>query len=222
MGIFGKLIALVLIAMAVACIGVVVERMLALRRNARDSRAFAKQVADPLDDWKHEEVIEIAERFRHSMLARLVAAMFRRHLRGYEEIDGGLTPSEMARREADRQKEIIAADLRRGMNVLASVGSVAPFVGLLGTVVGIIGAFQGIAATGTGGIGAVSAGIAEALVETALGLTVAIPAVLLFNYLTVRVSTVELALARSASELCDEMESRDGRKAPSNDSRKAA
>jgi biopolymer transport protein ExbB len=86
------------------------------------------------------------------------------------------------------------------------VGSVAPFVGLLGTVVGIIAAFQGIAAAGSGGLGAVSAGIAEALVETALGLVVAIPAVLFFNYLTSRVNGIELALDRSASELLDEMQ----------------
>ena len=98
------------------------------------------------------------------------------------------------------------------MSVLASVGSVAPFVGLLGTVVGIIAAFQGIATSGSGGIAAVSAGIAEALVETALGLLVAIPAVLFFNWLTGRVNLVELALDRSASELLDEMENHYGKK----------
>jgi biopolymer transport protein ExbB len=97
------------------------------------------------------------------------------------------------------------------MSLLASVGSVAPFVGLLGTVVGIISAFQGIAATGSGGLGSVSAGIAEALVETALGLMVAIPAVLSFNYLTTRVGTVESALSRSLGELLDDLESEHGR-----------
>jgi biopolymer transport protein ExbB len=117
-----------------------------------------------------------------------------------------MTPVEMARGETNRQKELLGADLRRGLGVLASVGSVAPFVGLLGTVVGIIAAFQGIAAAGSGGLGAVSAGIAEALVETALGLIVAIPAVLFFNYLTARVNSIELALDRAASELLDEMQ----------------
>ncbi len=133
-----------------------------------------------------------------------------------------MTPVEMAKNEAERMKEVIGADLRRGMSVLASVGSVAPFVGLLGTVVGIIGAFQGIATTGSGGIAAVSAGIAEALVVTALGLLVAIPAVLFFNYLTGRVNTVELALARSAGELLDEMENHYGRKHDQRRSKQAA
>jgi biopolymer transport protein ExbB/TolQ len=119
----------------------------------------------------------------------------------------------MARNEASRQTEKIAAELRRGLNIVATVGSIAPFVGLLGTVIGIIAAFQGIGATGSGGIQAVSTGIAEALVETAFGLMVAIPAVILFNYLNSRVANIELALGRSLGELLDEMENQHGREA---------
>jgi biopolymer transport protein ExbB len=129
---------------------------------------------------------------------------------------------ELARSESDRSLEAAGADLRRGLSVLASVGSVAPFVGLLGTVIGIIGAFQGIASTGSGGLGAVSAGIAEALIETAFGLMVAIPAVLLFNWLTTRINTIELTLSRSAGELLDEIENNHGREASSVSTRKAA
>src|SRR6185295_6424258 len=87
---------------------------------------------------------------------------------------------------------------------------IAPFVGLLGTVVGIITAFQGIATTGSGGLGAVSAGIAEALIETAFGLAVAIPAVLCWNYLSTRIAADEAALERFAGELLDEMEDAHG------------
>ena len=90
--------------------------------------------------------------------------------------------------------------------MLASVGSVAPFVGLLGTVVGIIAAFEGIAKEGSGGIGAVSAGIAEALVVTAFGLVVAIPAVLAFNYLSGRADQLTLALERARGEFLDHLE----------------
>src|SRR5690606_3389753 len=91
--------------------------------------------------------------------------------------------------------------------VLASVGSVAPFVGLLGTVVGIIGAFEGIGASGSAGLGSVMTGISEALIETAFGLLVAIPAVLFYNYLTAKVTTAELALSLSTGELLDELDS---------------
>jgi len=90
--------------------------------------------------------------------------------------------------------------------VLASVGSVAPFVGLLGTVLGIITAFQGIASSGSGGLSAVSAGISEALIETALGLAVAIPAVLAFNYLTTMITRDETGLNSVAGELLDTIE----------------
>ena len=86
---------------------------------------------------------------------------------------------------------------------MATIGSTAPFVGLLGTVVGIINAFVGIAATGSGGIGAVSAGIAEALVETALGLVVAIPAVWFYNYLTGQLEYFTVEMDNSSSELID-------------------
>ena len=89
------------------------------------------------------------------------------------------------------------------MSSLATIGATAPFVGLLGTVVGIITAFQGIAATGSGGLGAVSAGISEALVETALGLVVAIPAVWFYNYLTGRIEYFNVEMDNSSSEMVD-------------------
>ena len=96
-----------------------------------------------------------------------------------------------------------ANDLKKGVAALATIGATAPFVGLLGTVVGIITAFQGIAATGSGGLGAVSAGISEALVETALGLVVAIPAVWFYNYLTGRIEYFNVEMDNSSSELVD-------------------
>jgi len=99
------------------------------------------------------------------------------------------------------------------MNILASTGSTAPFVGLFGTVLGIITAFQGIAAAGGGGIGAVSAGIAEALIVTAVGLAVAISAVLVFNYLTARFDKLDMSIQHAAGELVDFLESVRGRAA---------
>ncbi len=118
---------------------------------------------------------------------------------------------QLARNEAERRKEAVGEELRRGMNVVATVGSISPFVGLLGTVVGIIGAFQGIGSAGSAGIGPVMAGISEALIETAFGLLVAIPAVIAFNYLNTKIGAIETALGRSAGELLDELENHLGR-----------
>jgi biopolymer transport protein ExbB/biopolymer transport protein TolQ len=112
---------------------------------------------------------------------------------------------EAAHRAIERATAVNLSDLKRGLSGLATIGATAPFVGLFGTVVGIINAFQGMALTGSGGIGAVSAGISEALVATAFGLFVAVPAVWAFNYFTTRVEGFTVEMDNSASELIDYM-----------------
>jgi len=106
-------------------------------------------------------------------------------------------------RAVERSSLRTVNDLRRGLGSLATIGSTAPFVGLLGTVWGIIKAFQNMAATGSGGLGTVSGAIAEALINTAFGLLVAIPAVMMFNYLTNRVEDMQVDITDSATELID-------------------
>jgi biopolymer transport protein ExbB len=210
MGPLARAIASVLFVMAIASIGVVIERVWAFRRSAQLSRRFVQKIRPALEDWDLERVARLAGEHKGAALAQLFESVVRRYLVA-QATEGNLSPVQLAKNEAERSKERVGAELRRGMNVLASVGSVAPFVGLLGTVVGIIAAFQGIATSGSGGLGAVSAGIAEALIETAFGLMVAIPAVLFFNYLTARVTRLEMTLGRSLGELLDDMENQNGR-----------
>jgi len=208
-----KAILIVLFIMAISFIAVTVERLLAFSRSAKESKKFALTATKLLEEWKIEELISLAETHKVSALARLFGSITRRYIDAYGDLGRGLSPVQLAKNEAERRKEQVGEELRRGLSVVATVGSIAPFVGLLGTVVGIIAAFQGIGATGSGGIAAVSAGIAEALVETAFGLMVAIPAVILFNYLTTRINGIESALGRSASELVDDLENHYGRTA---------
>ncbi|HEU5076493.1 MAG TPA: MotA/TolQ/ExbB proton channel family protein, partial [Polyangiaceae bacterium] len=163
MGVLAKLIAGVLVLFAIASIGVVVERTLAFAKGAKESREFAKQVAPKIDRWEIEDVPTIAEKHVASPLARVFGHTVDRYLGAYADLDGGLSPVEMARNESQRRLEEIGSDLRRGMNVLASVGSTAPFVGLLGTVIGIITAFNALGASSTAGINTVMIGISEAL-----------------------------------------------------------
>ncbi len=219
MGVLGKSIAAVLLVMAIACAGVTVERLLALAKSSRESRRFAGKAGPLLNDWNLEGLLKACEEHKASALARLFQPIVTRYVNASS---GNLSAVEMARNESERTLESLGTDLRRGLSVLASVGSVAPFVGLLGTIVGIIGAFQGIASTGSGGLGAVSAGISEALIETAFGLMVAIPAVLLFNWLTGKINAVELTLNRSAGELLDEIENNHGRESQETVSQAAA
>jgi biopolymer transport protein ExbB len=212
MGPLSKGIAFVLFMMAVSFIGVTIERLIAFSRSAKESRLFAVQAGKLLEEWKVEELIPLAEKFKTSSLARLFGPIIRRYIHAFEDLgEGGLSPVQLARNEAERRKEAVGEELRRGMNVVATVGSISPFVGLLGTVVGIIGAFQGIGSAGSAGIGPVMAGISEALIETAFGLMVAIPAVIAFNYLNTKIGAIETALGRSAGELLDELENHLGR-----------
>jgi biopolymer transport protein ExbB len=207
MGLMSKIIASILLLMATTSLAVVVERHLALVRGKADTKKFLRAVVPLLQGTDYAKAASLAGEHKASPFARLVGPILDKLA---ASDDKHLSRVELARREAERQKEAVGEELRRGMGMLASVGSVAPFVGLLGTVVGIITAFQGIAATGSGGLGAVSAGIAEALVETALGLMVAIPAVLFFNQLNNQINVVETELARRTGELLDEVENAHG------------
>lgn len=213
MPLLGKFIATGLAVMMVSFIGVTIERILAFHRSAKESRAFALQAGKLLEEWKVEEIVAVADKYESSALAKLFGPIIRRYIHAFEDLgEGGLSPVQLARNEGERRKEAVGEELRRGMNVIATVGSLAPFVGLLGTVVGIIGAFQGIGAAGSAGIGPVMRGISEALIETAFGLLVAIPAVIAFNYLNARINVIETALGRSAGELLDELENHLGRR----------
>jgi biopolymer transport protein ExbB len=212
MGPLSKGIAFVLFMMAVSFIGVTIERLIAFSRSAKESRQFAVQAGKLLEEGGVEALVPLADKFKGSSLARLFGPIIRRYLHAFDEqAKGALSPVQLARNEAERRKEAVGEELRRGMNVVATVGSIAPFVGLLGTVVGIIGAFQGIGSAGSAGIGPVMAGISEALIETAFGLMVAIPAVIAFNYLNTKIGAIETALGRSAGELLDELENHLGR-----------
>jgi biopolymer transport protein ExbB len=202
-----KLIAIVLLLMATIAIAVVVERLVAIILGGIETRRFLRAVLPLVQSEEYPKAVELAKQQRSSPFARLVGPVLDK-LSSTEEKN--LSRIELARREADRQKELVGEVMRRGMGLLASIGSIAPFVGLLGTVIGIISAFQGIAATGSGGLGSVSAGIAEALIETALGLVVAIPSVLAFNQLNTKINAVETEVARRTGELLDELENNHG------------
>lgn len=212
MSLINKLIAGGLIGMAILMSAITVERMLALSKSARLSRTFVEAMTPHLRSWDAAALVETAKAHRASSLAMLFEHTTARYIHAYDRPEGGMTPASAARNEAARQQEVVSQGLRRGLPVVATIGSIAPFVGLLGTVIGIIVAFQSIGATGAGGLGTVSAGIAEALVETAFGLMVAIPSVIIFNYLNGRVQAIEAALGRSVGQLIDEMEYHDGRR----------
>jgi biopolymer transport protein ExbB len=201
------------VAIALACMGlgsltVFFERLLTARRSSRASQAFAASVGADLHAGRLKHALDEAKKVaKDSHLARVVKAAIEAYAHAHQTADvSELSAVDRTRRHMARYMEEVGADLRRGLALLATVGSVAPFVGLLGTVLGIISAFQGIAAAGSGGLTAVSAGISEALIETAFGLAVAIPSVLGFNFHNERVVKEEMRLNNAVGELLDRME----------------
>jgi biopolymer transport protein ExbB/TolQ len=204
MSVVSRIIAGALVLMALSVAAVTIERLIALASSASASRRFAPSASSLVERGEFEQILPLAARHKDATLARLFAAILTRYMAAMSKSPADKA-IELVKTDVVRHQETISTDLRRGMSVLATVGSVSPFVGLLGTVVGIISAFQGIGDAGSAGLGAVSVGISEALVETALGLVVAIPTVIAFNYLQQRISAVEGTLGRSAGRLIDEL-----------------
>ena len=208
MGIVAKAVAFVLFFMSMWSFGVAIERIFTFTQARNQSKMYAPQVAKHLKDGRLKDAIALSssKNYRYSHLGKVVLAGLQEYQFQQESGGQGLTREDLmdtVRRSIQRASALTASDLKKGVSALATIGSTAPFVGLLGTVVGVITAFQGIAASGSGGIGAVSAGIAEALVETALGLVVAIPAVWVYNYLTGRIEYFNVEMDNSSSELVD-------------------
>ncbi|HVL67265.1 MAG TPA: MotA/TolQ/ExbB proton channel family protein [Vicinamibacterales bacterium] len=207
MGWVAKAIGVILIIMSMISFGVAIERIYTFAQARKQSKLYAPQVAKHLKEGRLKDAIAIStsKNYRYSHLAKVVLAGLQEY-QFQQEAGGNLSREDLVdtvRRAIQRATALTANDLKKGVASLATIGATAPFVGLLGTTVGIINAFQGIAATGSGGLGAVSAGISEALVETALGLFVAIPAVWFYNYLTGRIEYFNVEMDNSSSELLD-------------------
>ncbi|MFQ5817557.1 MAG: MotA/TolQ/ExbB proton channel family protein [Terriglobia bacterium] len=209
MGIPAKLVVFTLLIMSVWSIGVMFDRGLTYAAARKQSRFFVQAVSGALRDGKLEEAIRIAERNKKSHIAKVVAT-------GLQEFQtaSGIPGEEIeaSQRALDRSIAIVHSELKRGLGGLATIGATAPFVGLFGTVVGIINAFAGIQAEKAAGLAAVAGGIAEALVATALGLFVAVPAVWMYNYYSGRIESFDVEMDNSSKELLNYFILRRGKK----------
>jgi len=218
MGPIARGVVVVLLVMSMYALGITVERFFMLRRGRRLSLSYVRSIA-PLvaATGKLREAAGLEARFDGSPVARVIGAGLkewdratqaeaaREKIRGPRPEAARIERADAVSRTMERVKERELAGLRRGLSVLATVSSSAPFVGLFGTVGGIITAFQKLAdpAKGGGGIGTVSAGIAEALITTAVGLAVAIISVWFYNYFIARVDDITIDIDETASELID-------------------
>jgi len=200
-GLFGAAVMCCLAALSVFSVGVIGDKHRRFRSATRHTQAFKPVFKKFLHGGEVQELIDALRQHQNSHVAQVVSA-------GILEYDGvrqtGGNPAdslELVNSAIRDSKAETLIQLKRGLGFLATIGSTAPFIGLFGTVVGIINAFRGIAATGSGGMAAVSGGIAEALVATALGIFVAIPAVVAFNHFTGKLENFQVEMNRASSQL---------------------
>lgn len=198
-----KVVLVILLIMSIWSIAIMVERYLTFSAARNQSREFAPKVAASLKGQKIDEAIGLSDKYKKSHLAMVVNAglqEFRSHQIS-TELSGEVIDA--SKRALQRATAIKIAEFRRGLSGLATIGSTAPFVGLFGTVFGIINAFTSMGDNASAGIAAIAGGIAEALITTAVGLAVAVPAVWLFNYFISKVDNFIVEMDNSSAELID-------------------
>jgi biopolymer transport protein ExbB/biopolymer transport protein TolQ len=207
MGLFAKGIVVTLLIMSLWSWTVTITKWFAMWKAQRATRQFTPQFSRALQEEQIERAIQLAEKkeFKGSHVARVLGEALsevKPLLRDRATITAGDINS--AERAVERQMLIITSELKRGLGILATTGATAPFVGLLGTTMGIVNAFQGMAASGgSGSLAAITGGIAEALITTAFGLLVAIPAVWLYNYFTTKLDYLAVEMTYLSKELID-------------------
>jgi biopolymer transport protein ExbB/biopolymer transport protein TolQ len=205
-----KGIMLLLIGLSIYSVAVFIERLLTFRKARHQSLKFALEIGQLLKQDKVREGIDLAKKYKDSHVAKVVSAGLLEFNYGEHGTVVGHDTVAAAERAIVRSTLMTTADMKKGLGTIATT---APFIGLFATVIGIIRSFAGMAATGTGGLGAVSAGIAEALYGTAAGLGVAIPAVWFYNYFLNKIERFQVEMSNSASELIDYFMKRQNAKA---------
>ncbi|MCG8606819.1 MotA/TolQ/ExbB proton channel family protein [bacterium] len=170
---------IILLGCSMVAITFMFERWLFLKRAMINAEQFFQQVREAIQRGGRESGISVCS-VSISSLATVIRA--------------GLETPKNGPKAAEEIMDAVAMDerlkLEKNLNVLGTLGNIAPLVGLFGTVLGIIQAFNSMAITGSGGPAVISAGIAEALVTTAAGLVVAVPAVVAYNFFVRRVNRI--------------------------------
>jgi biopolymer transport protein ExbB/biopolymer transport protein TolQ len=205
MSIIPKAVVFTLVLMSVYCFATGIERAIVFQKAKKQSRDLLKLISGLWREGKVEESIKLSsdKRFKNSHLAKVLIAGLNELQFQQDSRSAQPEVVEAAKRAIERATIKGVQEFKRGLNGLATIGSTGPFVGLFGTVFGIITAFQGMKVSGSGGIGAVAGGIAEALITTGFGIIVAVVAVWFFNVLLNRVDIFTGEMANASSELID-------------------
>jgi biopolymer transport protein ExbB/TolQ len=202
----GKSVVILLAIMSIWSLTIAIERLYRFQMAKKESLQVALGVTPLLKQHKLAEAIAFAKdkKFRHSHLAKVLAAgLTEFQYQSSEQLPADFDLVDSGKRAIERETLMTTAEMKKGLGNLATISTTAPFVGLFGTVIGIINAFRGMAISGSGGLGAVSSGIAEALATTAFGLFVAVPAVWMYNYFLNKVERFNVEMSNASSQLID-------------------
>ena len=205
MGWFAKGVVIIMAFMSIWSLTIMIQKFFQFQRSQSETRKFAPQFSRAIQEENLDQAISLAEKNKKSHVSRVLGealAEVKPLLRDRATITAADINS--AERAVERQMLIVLSEFKRGTGLLATVGSTAPFVGLLGTTMGIVNAFTGMAQAGaSGGLAGISAGIAEALITTAFGLMVAIPAVWAYNYFSTKIENLSVEMTYTSKELID-------------------
>ena len=203
MGGFAKGIVVTLLLMSLYSLTIMISKWFFLRSAQTQTRKFAPEFSQFLEEDNLTEAINLAQSYKKSHVARVLG-------NALAEIkpliqDGSVTVADInsAERAVEREMLMTIVLIKRGLGVLATVGATAPFVGLLGTTMGIVNAFQGMAAGGSSSLASIGSGVSEALITTAFGLLVAIPAVWAYNYFQTKIDNITAEMTYSSKEMID-------------------
>ncbi len=199
----GKVVIVILTGLSIYSIAVMIDKFRSYRAARDESLKFLPLFVKNLRDGNFQGALDAARTYKKSHIAKVVSAGLIEYDNDKVELKDSHDLVGAVGRALDRAVSLTSAEMKKGTGGLATIGSSAPFIGLFGTVVGIINAFQGIATSGSGGLAAVSAGISEALITTAFGILVAVPAVMAFNYFTTRLERFQIEMSNSSAELLD-------------------
>jgi biopolymer transport protein ExbB/biopolymer transport protein TolQ len=204
-GPFAKGVVYVMLIMSLMSVSVALKKLWVFQKSIAATRKFAPQFSRAIQEEQLDQAITLAEKNKGSHVAKVLGgalAEVKPLLRDRATITAADINS--AERAVERQMLLELTEFKRGLGIMATVGSTAPFVGLLGTTMGIVASFNAMSSSGAaGGLSAIAGGIAEALITTAMGLLVAIPAVWFYNYFTTKIEYLTAEMMHSAKELID-------------------
>ncbi len=200
-----KTVAIILIALSIVTLYMLIERLMTFSRAKNKSKEVAPKLSDLLKKGNVNDAMTLSTKkdYKGSHLARVTAGGIREYL---EAKEARLDTDELiasAERGSERAEVLFDQELRKGLPILATIATSSPFIGLFGTIFGIINAFRGMALTGSGGIGAVASGIAEALVTTAFGIGVAVLSLWVYNFLSSKIEIFGAEMSNTSSQLID-------------------